>query len=75
MRWRGDISYCVDGGAVGPGNDAAVAICVIDVIGADTVMVFEAVDFTAFVLEKIFHVIILVVFGRDFGDRVLGDAG
>jgi hypothetical protein len=75
MGWRGDISHCVDGGAVGPGNDAAVAIGVIDIIGADAVMVFEAIDFAAFVLKKIFHVIIFVVFGWFLRDRVLGDAG
>jgi hypothetical protein len=74
MGRRWDVSQRADGGAVGPGDDVAVAIGVIDVVGADAVVVFEAVDFATFVLEKIFHVIIFVIFGRYFGNRVLGDA-
>ena len=75
MGWRGDIRHRADGSAVGPGDDVAVAIGVVDVVRADAVVVLEAVDFAAFVFEKVFHVIIFVIFGRFFGDRVLGDAG
>lgn len=75
MGWRRDIRQRVDGGAVGPCDGAAITIGVIHVVGADVVVVPEAVDFTAFVLEKVFHIIIFVIFGRYSGDRVLDGAG
>ena len=61
MGWRGDIRHRADGAAVGPGNDVTVTIGIVDVIGADAVVVFEAVDFTTFVLEKVLHIIIFVI--------------
>ena len=70
----GDIRQRSDSGTIGTGDDTAVTVGIVDVIGSDAVVVLEAVDFTAFVLEKIFHVIIFIIFGRCFGDRVLGDA-
>ena len=68
---RGDI-YCIaDGGAVGPCDGGAVTVSEIDIVTACFVVVQETVDFAAFVLEKIFHVIIFVIFGRYIGDGML----
>ena len=59
-----------DGGAVGPCDGGAVTVGEIDIVAACFVMVEETVDFAAFMLEKIFHVIIFVIFGRCIGDRM-----
>lgn len=64
----GDICRIADGGTVGPSDGVSVTVGEIDIVAACFVMVQETVDFAAFMLEKIFHVIIFVIFGRYIGD-------
>jgi hypothetical protein len=72
----GDFRRIADGGAVGPCDGIAITVGEVDIVGACFIVVQEAVDFATLVLEKVFHVIIFVIFGRDIGDGMHSrDAG